>query len=240
MDNQSTPNGIWAKDRRTLRSLGQLDKLDWFIAKLKDHGIYADLNLHVSRNYPDRPESEKDRECELRQRRGQFLGGHDRRAKGVRARAALPRECVHGGIRTSEEPVAVALIEINNENALLFEWQNGGLDKIAAPYRAELSGLWTDWLKTSYGSDDRLRAAWSAGARPGGANLLKNSDFQRGLDGWTLEKHEGAEATAEAACADGVSAPWRVAVDASLQAKAVARADRARRTECAARRIVHP
>ena len=36
----------------------QLDRLDYFIAQLKAHGIYADLNLHVSRTYPDRPERE--------------------------------------------------------------------------------------------------------------------------------------------------------------------------------------
>ena len=34
---------------------GQLDKLDYLISRLKRHGIYVDLNLHVSRSYPDRP-----------------------------------------------------------------------------------------------------------------------------------------------------------------------------------------
>jgi hypothetical protein len=58
MDNQAAPGGIWAKDMKTFDP-EQIDKLDWFIAKLKEQGIYTDLNLHVSRTYPDRPKAEK-------------------------------------------------------------------------------------------------------------------------------------------------------------------------------------
>ena len=58
MDMMNAPGGIFAKDGRTLDP-GQLDRLDFFIAELKKNGIYADLNLHVSRTYPDRPRAEK-------------------------------------------------------------------------------------------------------------------------------------------------------------------------------------
>ena len=58
MDMFSAPSGIFAKDGKTLDP-DRLDRLDYFIAKLKEHGIYADLNLHVSRTHPDRPKSEK-------------------------------------------------------------------------------------------------------------------------------------------------------------------------------------
>ena len=30
----------------------QLDKLDWLVYQLKLHGIYSNINTHVSRNYP--------------------------------------------------------------------------------------------------------------------------------------------------------------------------------------------
>jgi hypothetical protein len=33
--------------------------LIFLISKLKEQGIYADLNLHVSRTHPDRPKAEK-------------------------------------------------------------------------------------------------------------------------------------------------------------------------------------
>src|SRR5687767_8276070 len=58
MDMMNSPGGIFAKDGKTLDP-EQLDRLDYFIAKLKEHGIYTNLNLHVSRTHPDRPKSEK-------------------------------------------------------------------------------------------------------------------------------------------------------------------------------------
>ena len=193
MDNQAAPGGIWAKDMRTLDP-GQLEKLDWFIAKLKEHGIYADLNLHVSRNYPDRPEGEKKGNPSYDKGVDNFDATMIEEQKEY-ARMLLSHVNPYTGHSYLEEP-AVALIEINNENALLFEWWTGGLDKIAAPYRGELGRLWTEWLKHAYGTNELLSAAWQTGARDGGPELLKNGDFARGLSEWNLEKHEGAEATA--------------------------------------------
>src|SRR5664280_196561 len=51
MDNQSAPDGIWDKDMKDLDP-GQLDKLDWMVYQLKIHGVYSNINTHVSRNYP--------------------------------------------------------------------------------------------------------------------------------------------------------------------------------------------
>ncbi len=31
---------------------GQLDRLDWLVYQLKLHGIYSNINTHVSREYP--------------------------------------------------------------------------------------------------------------------------------------------------------------------------------------------
>jgi hypothetical protein len=70
-------------------------------------------------------------------------------------------------------------VEINNENALLFEWNNGHLDTIATPYRDELSTLWTQALERSHGTDEKLRAAWAQGTAPAGADMLVNGDFSR-------------------------------------------------------------
>ena len=69
MDMQTAPTGIFAADGRTLDP-DRLDRLDYFIAQLKAHGIYADLNLHVSRTYPDAPPRRKRRLADLRQRGG--------------------------------------------------------------------------------------------------------------------------------------------------------------------------
>jgi hypothetical protein len=193
MDMQTTPGGIFAKDGRTLDP-EQLDKLDWFIAKLKEHGIYSDLNLHVSRTYSDRPKAEKEGNPNYDKGVDNFAASMIQLQKDF-ARDLLTQVNSYTGNAYVSEP-AIALIEINNENALLFEWWTGGLDKIAEPYRRELSELWTKWLQKTYGSDDSIAAAWGKGAREGGGELLKNGSFAS-MENWHLEKQGGSEAVAE-------------------------------------------
>jgi len=52
-DNQVAPGGIWkaGTPKKNQFDPAQFDRLDYFISALKRHGIYADLNLHISRNY---------------------------------------------------------------------------------------------------------------------------------------------------------------------------------------------
>ena len=51
MDMRPTPEGIWDSTMLKIDPV-QLDKLDWQIYQLKKHGVYTNLNLHVSRTYP--------------------------------------------------------------------------------------------------------------------------------------------------------------------------------------------
>ncbi len=199
MDMQSAPGGIWSKDMQTLDA-GQLDRLDYFIAQLKAHGIYTDLNLHVSRTYPDRPAEEKLGNPNYDAGVDNFSPRMIALQKDY-ARALLTHVNPFTKNAYAEEP-AVALIEINNENSLLTLWHYGSLDKAAAPYRAELAAMWTEWLRKKYGDDQRLTAAWAAEAKPAGAELLKNGSFANGQDGWFFEQHEGA--VAETVAKDGV------------------------------------
>ena len=51
MDMLDAPEGIWQTNAVGTRTLSpeQVDRLDYFLAKLHENGIYANLNLHVSR-----------------------------------------------------------------------------------------------------------------------------------------------------------------------------------------------
>ena len=174
-----------------MRSLApsQLDKLDFFIAELKKNGIYTDLNLHVSRTYPDRSANEK---------RGNppFDAGVDNFCAAMigfqkeYARALLTHFNPYTKATYNSES-AIALIEINNENSLLTAWHYGTLDRIAAPYRTELSLLWKKWLAEKFTSKEELDALFSRGTRPAGAQLLPKS-------GWTFEQHGAALTHGEA------------------------------------------
>ena len=182
MDMLSAPGGIFAKDGRTLDP-GQLDKLDFFIAELKKNGIYADLNLHVSRTYPDRPRAEKKGNPDYDKGVDNYCAAMIALQKDY-ARDLLTHVNAYTGKRYADEP-AVALVEINNENALGFQWWAGQMDDLPKPYREELESLWAAWILKKHGSDEAARKAWSEGAREPGAEMLADPL-------WSFEQHGGA------------------------------------------------
>jgi hypothetical protein len=165
MDAAPAPEGLWAQDGTSFDP-EQLDRLDYFIAQLKTRGIYADLCLHVSRTYPDRPKAEKEGNPA-------FDAGVDnfsRRLIALQrdyARALLTHVNPYTKNAYINEP-AIALIEINNENSLIAVWHSGALDRAAAPYRTELAALWTEWLRKKYGDDRKTAAAWAELAKQDG------------------------------------------------------------------------
>ena len=122
MDMMNAPGGIFAQDGRTLDP-GQLDRLDFFIAELKKNGIYADLNLHVSRTYPDRPRAEKKGNPDFDKGVDNFCAAMIALQKDY-ARDLLTHVNPYTGNRYADEP-AVALVEINNENAFGRQWFGG-------------------------------------------------------------------------------------------------------------------
>src|SRR5262245_15800380 len=197
MDMFSAPSGIFAKDGKTLDA-GQLDRLDWFIAKLKENGIYADLNLHVSRTNPDQPrEAKKGVVPEYDKGVDNFCEEMISLQKKY-ARDLLTHVNPYTGKSYAEEP-AVALVEINNENALGFQWWAGQMEKLPGPYAGQFNELWSAWLRKKYGGDDRIGAAWKDGTRELGTELLENGDFAEGMKGWNVEQHGSAEVSGSVA-----------------------------------------
>jgi len=164
-------------------SASRLDRLDYFVAQLKNSGIYSDLTLHTGRRYTL---AEGVREPDI-------LG----LAKGVTyfdprliqlqkeyARGLLCHRNPYTGTEYRHEP-AIALIEILNENSLITAWATDELHgsreswfDIPLYYERQLTRLYNDWLKEHLGSAelDLLRSA--AGAFPGGqVPRLRKVDF---------------------------------------------------------------
>ncbi len=192
MDAAWESNLLLADDRETLHP-DRLDRLDWFIAKLIDHGIYIDLNLHVSREYP----------------RGVRWEGMPDFFKGVDlfvpelvesqksyARQLLTHRNPYTGRRYIEEP-ALALVEINNENGLLFWWSTRSLDRMPDAYAKVLTDRWNQWLVKRYPSRENREQAWSAANAPLGADWLDEARYRPGGEGWTLERQGSARAAVE-------------------------------------------
>jgi hypothetical protein len=175
-DNQAAPQGIWKAGTAKKNEFdpNQLDRLDYFIAALKRHGIYADINLHISRNYwegedfPDGLASNRERQEKLPNYGKALDKINDQMIRMQRdyARALLTHLNPYTRTSYSKEP-GVAIVEINNENSLL----QLKVSSLPEYYRAEVLRKWDLWLKARYGSSEKLASAWG---RPEelGTNLL--------------------------------------------------------------------
>jgi hypothetical protein len=205
MDTRPAPDGLLLADRRTLDA-GALDRLDYFIAALKRVGIYSDLNLHVGRAYPGFEPWRDARGLP----RPQYWKGVDLfhapmiAAQRDYARALLEHRNPYTGHAYRAEP-ALALVEINNEDGLIREWQDGALDGMSEPYRSDLRERWNRWLRAHYHSPAELVRAWGARDEAEGAERFDPRED------WTLQAIAPARAHFETA-SDGVA---RVEVEAT-------------------------
>ena len=199
---------IWGKSpNKTTIDPEQLARLDYFIYQLKQHGIYVNINLHVSRTlgpkegFPDDP------------RRPKYDKGIDNfhqpmiELQKKYARDLLTHVNPHTNTAYTDEP-AVAFVEINNENALFQEWGNRALDDLPEPYAGDLRKQWNAWLRKKYGTTEALRKAWSAGEHPFGDELLSGGDFATWpAPRWNVERDSetGVEVKAEKGGPEGAN-----------------------------------
>ena len=175
-DNQAAPNGIWKAGTPKLNEFdsGQVDRLDYFIAALKKQGIYADINLHISRNYwegedfPDGLASNRERREQLPNYGKALDKINDQMIRMQRDYARTLLTHINPYTKTSyaKEP-CVAIVEINNENSLL----QLKVSSLPEYYRSDVLKKWNQWLKTRYGSTGKLAAAWG-GREDFGPDLL--------------------------------------------------------------------
>lgn len=174
----------------------QLDKLDYLIHQLKEHGVYVNINLHVSRQFGD---AEGFPHKDQRPKYDKGLDNFEPRMIEYQkkfARDLLTHVNPYTGKAYVDEP-AVAMIEINNENGLFLGWRNGDLDDLPDPYASEFRRQWNAWLKAKYGTTSALRNAWSEGAVPLGEELLASGapTIQEGrlAAPWNLQRDDQCE-----------------------------------------------
>ena len=154
----------------------KLERLDYLIGQLKKHGVYTNLNLHVSRWFGEaegfsgrsqRPEYDKGLDnFEPRMIELQKKYAHD----------LLEHVNPYTGNPYTREP-AIAFVEINNENALHATWGWGQIDRLPEPYASTFRTLWNGWLKQKYGNTEQLRKAWNGVLGLGPAQRLEDSSI---------------------------------------------------------------
>ena len=191
----------WGRDTRHLNPV-TLDRMENFLAELKKNGIYANMNLHVSRTFNFRDGV----------RNADSLAEY---AKGVTyfdpqlialqkeyAKQLLTHVNPYTGLSLVNDPV-MAMVEITNENSLYRWWREAKLQPYGSGgmlmmrHTVLLDSLWQNYLRKKYSTTAILQAAWNAGAsNPGSANQIRNGTFEGAppSTGWSLELHAPTQA----------------------------------------------
>lgn len=190
------------QDTRHLNPI-TLDRLENLIAALKQNGIYINMNLHVSRTFSPRdgvPEVDSLPEF------GKAVNYFDPQILALHkeyARQLLTHLNPYTGLRLAQDPV-LAMVEITNENSLYRSWRDGMLKPFArggqltVRHNAMLDRLWQEYLLAKYGDTANLAESWNVGVvTPAGNDQVRNGRFENApvSSGWSLEQHEGAQAT---------------------------------------------
>jgi hypothetical protein len=197
LDTSWWPNGLWNPTDGTTVYPAALERLDYFIDQLAQHGIWVNLNLHVGRDHssyiglPD-PGTSYDKVA------GIFTPALINAQKDF-ADTMLRHVNAYRGVRYADDP-AVAFVEISNEDSF-FMW-NGQESLLNLPsyYMDILQGQYNAWLLARYGSTSALDTAWAQDLEPLGPNMVINGDFQNvGTNNfptnWILEQHDTSTAS---------------------------------------------
>ena len=150
----------------------QWDEMDYFIAKLKEKGIYTHLVLLMDRQFM---------EADGLPNASQFQNIHggngycmfDDRVIELQkkfAREYLNHMNPYTRIAYKDDP-SIVLVELQNERNMFHEWA-WEWQTSPEPYKSEFKEKWNNWLIQKYGNTNNLRNAW------------KYYDGTTELDGW--------------------------------------------------------
>lgn len=170
--------GIIADDATTQRNLdpSQLDRLDYMVAAFKKQGIYVNMNLHVARFWDERDGfTAKDKRPWADKGLDNFEPGMIELQKEY-ARKLLTHLNPYTGLAYTDDP-CVAMVEINNENALFNQFFRGAIDKLPEPYSDEFRKQWNDWLHRRYTAEEALRKAWKWAEVPLSDEQVSDGNF---------------------------------------------------------------
>jgi hypothetical protein len=188
-------------DTRHLNS-NSLDKLEYLLNQLKQNGIYANINLHVSRTFNSLDGVENaDSITEF----GKAVTIFDPQLISLQKEFAtqlLTHVNPYTGLALKDDPV-MALLEITNENSLYRWWRDNRLKSFSQGgsliirHVRMLDSLWIRYLINKYTTTVNLKSAWGLGTNINNQiNYVKNGDFETPpiTQHWQLELHDTANA----------------------------------------------
>jgi len=199
------PSLLSGIDTRSLNPT-YLDLLENFIARLKENGIFINMNLNVSRMF--KPFDGVPFADSIKNYGTDFFkavtifDSYLIQLQKEYAQQLLTHVNPYTGKSLVNDPV-MAMIETNNENSLYRAWRdnilkpikNGG--KLVHYHSKMLDSLWNDFLQKKYQTNINLKNAWNKNTITSGQNeQIKNGGFEQNnlKKDWALEEHNGADA----------------------------------------------
>lgn len=165
-----------------------LDRLDWFVYQLKQHGIYSNLNLNVGLRYKA-GDQVPDSDLITLSKGFTYIGERMLELQKLYAKLLLTHHNPYTQTDYRHEP-AVATVEIVNENSILEFWMRNWLRGELTPgseriqldftpfYAKQLDGMYQAWLDKHRTPEQVARIRELAGAKPGApVPRLRRGDF---------------------------------------------------------------
>ena len=176
-------SGIQSARSFTKLDAAGLDRMDYFVSKLKEHGIYVELSPTFGVKLGREDLASVPYAAEF----GNLGEAEDARISTEHGSIYLSRELQdlmiaqmtnllkhrnpYTGTTYGEDP-DVVLIEMFNEDSALFYGTMDRLQKVPT-LRKRTAATFTSWLKKRYGTKERMLAAWGTG----GLNSFQNEGF---------------------------------------------------------------
>ena len=195
MDMQDAPNGLWAPVKDGVRNFDpeMIDRLDYFLAKLHDNNIYADLNLHVSRTLTTDegfPAASEGMPWWAASNKWVMYYDRDVQAQVKRfCRELLTHKNPYRNNVARVDDSGIALVEMLNENY----FSTKGYDlyrRMPKRFQQSLIGRWNEWLAQQYPDHQAMISNWKKAQPPMGDVLIPKSDWSKKENGWAIIKPE--------------------------------------------------
>ena len=191
MDMLDAPDGIWQTNPDGSRSFSpeQVDRLDYFLAKLHENGIYANLNLHVSRTLTEAEGFPKLENGPWWSSSNKWVMYYDPDVQAKLkqyCRELLGHVNPYRKLKRTDDP-GIALIEMFNEN--FFSVQGTALIKHLPPrFVKSYTTQWNQWLRSKYGNHQNLTASWKPSEADSAIKtVVAAADWKRNLGNWRIQ-----------------------------------------------------
>ena len=151
---------IWKDNAKSILSEEKLDLLHYFLFCLKNNGIYANINLHVSRIYP---EISKESEITNVFKYGKSLDRYY--PQFIRDQMNYARDLLcsynnYTGFKLGDDPM-ILNIELNNENTMFNLEKEDYYKVLNTNLRNELNNQWKTYIKNKYKNYEEINSFYN-------------------------------------------------------------------------------